>query len=252
MELKDALNVVSQTAKELGTSTPYICGGTPRDKVMGRPMSIEDIDITTGDQSVKILARGVAQKIRGPGINFKEMGDGHSQLTMPGLKLDFSTNYIQPGVKNMLVKAGLANPTPMQLELYSRDFTCNALLMTLDLKKIVDPIGLGIKDIRERVLRTCLPAKITLGSDPKRVVRVIYMAAKLGFRVDDEIVRWVKENPAALVPPGRENYVTDKINEALKYDPSITVRLMDRLGLWRYAPVSDQLLPYMSHNVGRI
>lgn len=245
MELSEILNIVSNVSTRLGTSKPYICGGTPRDKVMGKVLSIEDIDLTTGDNTIKNLSKGVAGQFSGPGISYQEMSDGHSKLILPNVKLDFSTNYIQPGVVTMLVKAGLQSPTSMQQELYSRDFTCNSLLMNLSLNKVYDPIGLGIKDIKAKVLRTCLPAKITLGSDHRRVVRVIYMAAKLGFTVDPEIIRWVKANPATLVPEGKQDYVTKKLNKSLSYNKNITIKLINDMNLWSYVPPSEQLMPYL-------
>lgn len=249
MKLSDILQLLSQTAKDVGSSAPYICGGTPRDKVMGRPLVVEDIDITTGDQSIKTLAKEMAKRTAGPRTVFTEMNDGHSQLIVDNIKLDFSTNYIEPGIKNMLVKAGLKNPTPMKFELYSRDFTCNTLLMTIDLKKVVDPIGLGLKDIKAKVLRTCLPAKITLGSDHRRVVRVIYLATKLGFKVDDEIINWVKKNPVSITAHDSREYVTKKLNKSLDFNPKLTVKLIDDMGLWSYVPPSDRLIPYMAQDV---
>lgn len=250
MKLIEILNLLSQVSKELGTSTPYICGGTPRDKAMGKPIIIEDIDITTGDNTIDILSEGMAKKL--PLANFKKTPDGHAQLIINKIKLDFSTNYIQPNVDNMLINAGLNNPTLMQQELYSRDFTCNTLLMGLELKKILDPIGLGIQDINKKILRTCLPAKITLSSDNKRVARVIYLAAKLNFKVDLEIINWIKNNPNSLIEDIKPDYVTKKINKALDFNPKITINLLDTMGLWPYVPPSDKLMPYISQNIRKI
>ncbi len=247
--LKEILDLLSQTATSVGT-TAYICGGTPRDKVMGRLANVEDLDITTGDNKIQILAKEVAAKL-GPNANFKQLNDGHSQLFVEGFKVDFSSNYNLPNLVPVLQKAGLKNPTSMQLELYSRDFTCNALLMTLDLKKVVDPLGLGLTDIKKKRLRTCMPAYMTLGNDHKRVARVIYMAAKLGFTLDDEIVSWVKANPQSLVSP-HPNYVTDKIQEAFQYNPQVASQVISQLGLWSYIPVSDKLAPYLTQGAGRI
>jgi tRNA nucleotidyltransferase/poly(A) polymerase len=248
MQLKDVLDLMMQVSKESGTSTPFICGGTPRDKVMNRPLIIEDIDITTGDQSIHILAKAMAIKTAGQST-FKEMADGHSQLLFPGIKMDFSTNYLEPGIVKMLSGVGFNNPTTMQQELYSRDFTCNALLMTLDMKKVLDPIGLGLQDIKNKVIRTCLPARITLGSDNRRVARIIYMAAKLGFTVDDEIIKWVKEHPQALVSGSGQEYVSKKLNKAFEYNADMSVKLLDKMGLWPYVPMTDKIAPYMSQGV---
>lgn len=245
--LIDILEVLSQAATSVGT-TAYICGGTPRDKVMGRLANVDDLDITTGDGKIQLLAKEAAAKIGG---DFKELKDGHSQLFVSGFKVDFSSNYNLPNLVPVLQKSGLQNPTPMQLELYSRDFTCNSLLMTLDLKRVIDPIGLGLTDIKRKRLRTCMPANMTLGYDHKRVARVIYMAAKLGFTLDDEIVDWVRKNPQSLVTP-HQNYVTDKLHEAFEYNPQVAANVITQLGLWSHIPPSEKLTPYLSQGAGRI
>lgn len=245
--IKEILNVLSESATAVGT-TAYICGGTPRDKVMGRLDNIEDLDITTGDQKIKFLVKEAASRI--PNARLNESGE-HQQLFVDNFKIDFSTNYIMPNLTPVLQKSGLENPTSMQLELYSRDFTCNSLLMTLDLQKVIDPIGLGLNDIKLGRLRTCMPAYMTLGNDHKRIARIIYMAAKLNFYLDDEIVDWVKKNPQALNTPDVK-YVTNKINDAFDYNPEHAAKIIDQLGLWSYVPQSEKITPYMTQGVGRI
>lgn len=251
MNLGDILNEITKISQDIGASTPFICGGTPRDKYMNKVEEVADIDITTGDDTIHHIAKEASIRFRGPNASYKEMGDGHATLVVDGIKIDFSSNFVVPGIDQLLTNAGLKNPTDMQKELYSRDFTCNALLMSMDLKKILDPIGLGIQDINSKILRTCLPAKITLGIDNKRIVRAIYLAAKLKFKLDDEIKKWIKENPEKINVEDK-GYVTKKLNQALEYDPKITVGLLDELGLWRVVPPSDQLTKYMTEDVRRI
>lgn len=241
MTLVELLSLISNVAKGADLSTPYICGGTPRDKFMQRVNEMVDLDLTTGDDDVHRLAQLVANAV--PNSNYKRMDDGHAQVMVGDFKLDFSSNYRSPNVEGMLVSAGIPKPTEMQLELYSRDFTCNALLMTLDLKTIIDPTGLAIGDISKKLLRTCLPAGITL-SQHKRVVRVLYLAAKLGFTVDKEIIDWVKSNPATLANV-KPKYLATKLQAAIDADKEKTVQLLDQMGLWRYVPPLPDLIPYM-------
>ncbi len=216
---------------------------------MGRAEKLDDVDLTTGDDNIHYVAKEASIAFRGPGVDYKLLDDGHAQIIIDGFKLDFSSNYNIPGIKNMLIKAGLEEPTSMQLELYSRDFTCNALLMTLDLKTITDPTGLGIKDIKAKLLRTCLPAAITLGNDNKRVVRIIYLAAKLGFEVDKEIISWVKVNPESLTKGSTSQYVIKKLKKACESDLNKTVKLIGEMNLWPFVPVIDELVPYMEGNL---
>lgn len=243
MTLKELLFLIGDVAKRNKISTPFICGGTPRDKILGRLDQMVDLDITTGDSDIIRLGQEVSKAL--PGANYKLMPDNHSQISLGKFKIDFSSNFKVPGIKMMLYKAGINNPTEMQCELYSRDFTCNALLLSLDLKNIFDPTGLGIKDIERKLIRTCLPAQLTLGSQHKRIVRVIYLAAKLNFEVDQEIIDWVRKNPQNFAN-AKSKYLSDKLQKAVDADKNKTIRLLDQMNLWKYIPPVSDLLPYMN------
>lgn len=216
---------------------------------MNNLSNISDLDITTGNNKIKFLAKEIALKF--PNSPFREMGDGHSQINIDKLKVDFSSNYMLPGLKPILQQSGLQNPSEMQMELYSRDFTCNALLMTIDLQKILDPIGLGLNDIKRKRLRTCMPAYFTLGNDNKRVVRVIYLACKLGFELDEEIVNWIKQHPESM-GTSDSAYTVKKLKSAFYYDSERAEKIISDLGLWSYVPPDKDLLPYITKNVRKI
>ena len=252
MKIKELLSLVSDVARKRGISEPFIVGGLVRDKVLGKLNDINDIDITTGDEGSKILAVEVARYLKpaNPNLGFKTFGDGHSSIEVGGIKLDFSSNYRSPEVRQALAKAGINNPTPMQMELFSRDFTCNTLLMPMDLSKIEDPTGMGMKDIKSRILRTPLRPEYTLKDNTKRVVRVLYLAAKLGFGVEPDIIRWVRANPSSIAA-AKDQYVRNNLQKAFDYDDTKTVLLMDEMGLWRYAPVPKSMLPYAT-KYGRV
>lgn len=233
MTLTEILQLIERIANEKGISQPFLCGGVPRDKVMGRLNQLADIDITNGDKTIFNLSKEVAMAI--PGSEIKTMPDKHAQIKIDDLKLDFSSNFRVPNIEVMLKGVGLNNPTDLQCELFSRDFTCNALLMSFDLEKIYDPTGLGLKDIENKVLRTCLPARITLGSQGRRVVRVIYLAVKLGFEVDAEIIEWVKENPRSILD-AKPKQISEKLGKAVQIDRERTVHLLDEMKLWPMLP----------------
>lgn len=244
MKLKELLQLMEDitTAKKL--SPCFIVGGTVREKVLGRLDKISDLDLTTGDDGVSYLAKELSVVLgKQYKIQTKTMNDGHSSIFLGDLKVDFSSNFRVSGIESILTKMGIAHPTPMQKELFSRDFTCNALLMALDLKTISDPTQRGLKDIKNKTIRTCLAPEITLSSNKNRVIRAIYLAAKLGFELDKGIVEWVKKNPAS-VQIASASTLTEKLNSALEYDAKKTVRLIEEMGLWDHVPISKKLYPY--------
>lgn len=232
-----------------GISTVFIVGGTPRDKVLGRLDRIADLDITTGDKTIDYLAKEVSIVLgKQYNISVKTMKDGHSSIFAGDLKLDFSSNFNVPNIDTILKNMGIKNPTNMQKELFSRDFTCNTLLMGMDLKTITDPTGRGFKDIKEKKIRTCLAPEITLSSNKNRVIRAIYLAAKLGFEIDDDIINWVKKYPDS-VRIASPNTLTEKLNEAIDYDTEKTVKLLNMMNLWDHVPLSEKLYPYYKDKI---
>ena len=245
MKIRELLSQIAQLAKSNGISEPFIVGGIPRDKVLGRLDAVQDIDLTTGDESIHKLSQVTANSLRPqfPELNLKVMGDGHSQIMIGNVKLDFSSNYKTPGVEQKLVKAG-EKPSPLLVEMVSRDFTCNTLLMTLDLKDIRDMTGMGMRDIKRKMLVTPMAPEITLGNDNKRVARIPYLAAKLGFEVEPAIIKWVRNHPESLTQNAKPRYVSQKISKAMGYDPERTVKLLDEMGLWHEVPLTEELIPY--------
>jgi tRNA nucleotidyltransferase (CCA-adding enzyme) len=136
----------------------------------------------------------------------------------------------------------------MQREMFSRDFTCNALLLSFDLKNLVDPTHEGFKDIKERKIKTCLDPKTTLTSNRNRVVRAIYLAAKLDFDVDDSIIKFVQQNPESA-KIATDKVLNEKLNEAFKRDADKASFLITKMGLWNHLPITEAMYPYYQKHV---
>lgn len=235
--------------KRRNISQPFICGGTPRDKILNRLDKIEDLDITTGDASVSNLAREVSIALNKQfQVVTKTMDDGHSSIFLGDFKIDFSSNFNVPNIDKYLYELKIKKPTSMQRELFSRDFTCNALLMTLDLKNIIDPTGKGVQDIQSRMIRTCLSPEVTLMSNKNRVVRAIYLAAKLDFDLDPMLMSWIKAHPSSM-RFASDRTLAEKLNKAITANPNRTTYLLDQMGLWDQIPITQELYPYYMKRV---
>lgn len=244
MGIQELLKLISDTAKAKSISEPYIVGGLPRDKLLNRIKDVQDIDLTTGDDSVKLLAQEINKILsaQNPEVHMKVFPDGHTQITIEGMKLDFSSNFTSPQV-GPLLKKGNIEATPMIVELLSRDFTCNTLIMDTGLKNIKDPTGMGINDCNQKIIRTPIKPEYTLTNNPKRIIRVIYLSTKLGFDTEQEILDFVASKPE-LVKGLKPQYVTQKINESLRKDPKKTIDLITKMNLWQHIPISQELAPH--------
>lgn len=234
MSVKDTLLEIRRLAKDNGLSEPFIVGGLPRDKIMNRSSKVEDVDLTTGDDSISKLAEITAGHFKVYPVNFP---DGHYQLYIEGTKFDFSSNYNSPDAEYFLTKAGVKNPDQMQLELFSRDFTCNTLLVPLNLRKIVDKTGLALDDIKNKVIRTPLPPRVTLKDNTKRVIRAIYLAAKLGFSVEKDIIAWSKKHGDLIKEEVSQGFSKRKLAAATREDMEKTQKLLTAMNLWDFVGI---------------
>lgn len=242
---------MKEVQTEIGASEPYICGGTPRDRYLKHLENISDIDITTGDKTVDYLSQQFAEKLRRKyNLERKTMPDGHSTIFIGNLKLDFSSNFNVPGIDAILHKVGIGKPTEMQKEMFSRDFTCNSLLLSLDLKNVIDPTHLGFKDIDKKRIRTCLAPEITLTTNRNRVVRAIYLATKLDFEIDESIIKFVQAHPESA-DISTDKVMTEKINEAFTRDPDKASFYVTKMNLWNHIPITEIVYPYYIKSVKR-
>lgn len=252
MKLRDILSQMKEVQVKIGASEPYICGGTPRDRYLGHLENISDLDITTGDKTVDYLSQEFALELRKKyQVERKTMSDGHSTIFIGNLKMDFSSNFNAPNIDIILNKIGIKNPTDMQKEMFSRDFTCNALLLSLDLKNLIDPTKKGFKDIKDKKIKTCLSPDVTLTTNKNRVIRAIYLASKLDFEIDDSIINFVQKNPES-VKISTEKVMSEKLNDAFKYDADKATFYLNKMGLWNFIPITEAVYPYyIKHVQGR-
>ena len=228
MTIRSLLLDIKTIAQENMISEPYIVGGLPRDKAMGMMSNIEDVDITTGDDSVHKLALLVADKFKTTPV---QLEDGHYQLIIDHIKYDFSSNYNSPDVDFFLTRADIKEPTAMQKELFSRDFTCNTLVVPMNFLKIQDNTGMGFKDIKNKIIRCPLPPRITLRDDPRRVIRAIYLAAKLGFTIEKDIIVWAVNHHELIKKYVKPGFSKNKLAKAAKKDIKKTIDYITQMKL---------------------
>jgi len=233
-----------EVQERIGVAPISICGGTPRDRYLGHLENIEDLDLTNGTAEIDYLSQELYIELRKKyKLNRVIATDGHSSINFGSFKMDFSSNFNAPNIDKLLMDRGIKNPTDIQKEMFSRDFTCNALLLSLDLKQLTDPTCRGFKDIKDRTIRTCLAPEITLTTNKNRVIRSIYLATKLDFDIDPAIIDFVKKNPQS-VRISTNKVLVEKVNKAFENDADRASALISKMGIWGYIPITEKVKPY--------
>jgi poly(A) polymerase len=217
MEIDVALKKMQELADRYGLSTPYIVGGVPRNIALKVPDPIVDIDITTGDSDVIALAHVFAKSV---GTKPKKITDSHLAVHRDGIKYDFSTNFKYPDIDNILRYKGIVNPTDLQRDLYSRDFTVNTLLMPLDFGAVKDITRRGRLDIRNRSLVCPVDCNVSFMADPKRILRAYWFKSKYGFRFSKNVRDAIQAHKSLLLNLN-ERYASEMANKIIRKKPEM-------------------------------
>ena len=211
-----------------------LVGGLVRDVFLGQQPAGE-LDLTTDatpDQVLEII-RGWADKVWTVGIAFGTVG------LRKGNDLFEITTYRSEQYEQTSRKPDVQYGQSLEGDLGRRDFTINAMAVTLPGYEFVDPFG-GFDALREKVLRTPGPPEQSFGDDPLRILRAARFAAKLGFTVAPEVRAAMTEQAGRLEIVSAERITSELTKLMLTPDPALGVDVLVQTG------VADKVLPEVS------
>ena len=209
----------------------YLVGGYIRDKLINKNPA-KDIDITVCGDVIKYaeaLAKELNIETIVPFEQFKTV-----RLIHPELEIEIAEtrkeSYYSDSRKPKVESATLEE------DLERRDFTINAIAMSLDpdnFGDIIDPLG-GIKDLNKGIMITPLDPDETFSDDPLRMLRAVRFAAKLNFQIAPNILDSIIRINKRIEIISWER-ITEEIVKILKTDkPSIAFYLLKETNLLKY------------------
>ena len=137
------------------------------------------------------------------------------------------------GRKPEKVDIDIANQVSSTLEgdLCSRDFSINSIAFLFDKKCLVDPLN-GLKDLENSLLRT--HSEKNLLNDPLRILRCFRFVSELNFKIDLNLITFIKKNKGKLylVAKERITYEIKKIvHGANALDAVMLIKKIDIFGI---------------------
>lgn len=238
--IKEDLSAIVRVSDDLKMRT-YVVGGFPRDIISGKGITDDtDLDVTEKNGNAFDLAFFVAAKFNLPEPEIYE-SSGTSMLAMPsGRVVEFHNAYHNVShIIDQLYVLGV-EPTSLNKDVYSRDFTINTLLYDPKDDEIIDLTQKGVSDIRDKVLRTPINPMKALRNDPKRVLRGIRFKVEMGLSPTPEY-----EEAEAHFAPILANFMITKPNSQMltktiekifSADPQRGYTEFEKLGLLPYLP----------------
>jgi tRNA nucleotidyltransferase (CCA-adding enzyme) len=158
----------------------FLTGGAMRDMLGG--FRIRDLDFVVEGNAMKV-AKTVAEKTGARVLSIDENRKSTELLLASGVTMQIAMSrqekYARTGAKPQV------SPATIQEDLRGRDFTCNAIALSLNRASrglLLDPMN-GLADIQRRELRLTSPYGFY--DDPSRLLRLIRFQHRLGFAVEE-------------------------------------------------------------------
>lgn len=219
----------------------YLVGGYVRDRLLG--IDCNDIDFMIIGDAIKFaeeVSKEFKVKLLAVYKNFCT-----ALIHYDNYKIEFASarkeSYER---KSRKPKVEYAN---LEEDLSRRDFTINALAISLNKPtKIIDKFN-GLKDLEDKIIRTPLDPEKTFDDDPLRIMRAIRFASQLNFSIEkntlDAIVKYayrLKEDEVV----SQERITNEFLLILQTQKPSVGLNLLYLTG------VMDIIFPEISAMVG--
>lgn len=203
-----------------------LVGGPVRDALLGRLSPDADLDFTTDARPDQILGllQGWADAVWDVGIAFGTIG-----ARVHGRDVEITTYRAEsydPASRKPEVEFG----DTLEGDLGRRDFTVNAMALTLPDRVFVDPFE-GLMDLDKGILRTPGLAVDSFDDDPLRMMRAARFSAQLGFEVDPEVVQAMTDRAERLSIISAERMRDELVKIVMSSNPRAGLTLLVDTGL---------------------
>jgi len=187
----------------------YLVGGIVRDLIAGRQRGAPDIDLTTDatpDEIERVLA-GRTDALWKQGARFGTIGCRVGERVFE-ITTHRSEAYLSESRKPIVTFS-----RRVEDDLSRRDFTVNAMAISLPDGELIDPFH-GRRDFAARILRTPLAPAVSLSDDPLRMLRAARFVAGYALVPETEIETAIGELRDRLGIVSRER-IRDELDKLL-------------------------------------
>lgn len=251
-------NIFGDTLKEIkkaikGTKFEnhvFLVGGAVRDSLLGKPMKDIDLCIDMPNGGIEFAEwickeYGCYKPNSNPCV-FPKYGTAKFNLKSLHSLSDIEIECVQTRKEQYHEDSRKPETTfgTIEEDCLRRDLTINALYVNLSSDIVIDPCCLGLKDLKNCVIRTPSNPDIVFEDDPLRMLRVIRFATKLGWGIDKDAWVGIVQNCYRISIVSKER-ITDELGKILMCEkPSVGFVRLEKCGLL------EKILPEVHNLVG--
>jgi poly(A) polymerase len=239
-----------ESIKDATIGTPFegdlfVVGGAVRDELLGIPHEADFDLVTTG--SAPELARYLFEKGASAIAPVTYERFGTAMVQVEGIQIELVTarreSYDETSRKPSV------EPATLQEDALRRDFTVNTLMRGIHDRNLRDPLGKGLRDLEEKLLRTPLDPVATFRDDPLRMLRAVRFRWKLGFAPADGLYEAIRQTRERLKIISSER-IRDEFVKMLGL-PSAPEAMQDLMDLGLFEIFIPEFLPMVGCEQGK-
>ena len=221
--------------------TAYLVGGGVRDLLMGRKPKDFDVGTSAKPNELKKVFRNcylIGRRFRLAQIRF-----GGKVIETATFRQNSQTvgEIIEHAVEGPMEDNTFGTP---ETDAYRRDFTVNGLFYDIKDFSVIDWVG-GMKDLKNRVIRSIGDPNVRFQEDPVRMMRAVKFSARLGFTIESKTMSAMKRHHACILTASQPR-VCEEVFRLFTYGHSeAAFRLM-----WQTGLLGD-LLPGLSDAIAK-
>ena len=212
------LALIRETSDQV--DQPFLVGGAVRDALLGQPL--HDMDFVMADNPTH-LAKRLAKRLEAGYFLLDD--ERHTARVV----------YHDPDGRFFPLDFVQFTGQDLEEDLRNRDFTVNAMALSLDdLTQVIDPLG-GQDDLQRGLLRAC--SDHALLDDPVRVMRGVRLAVQFGFEYGQGMEAAMREASGQLHRTSGERQRDEFFRLLAGPDPAVGLDQLWRVGVF------DLLIP---------
>ena len=201
----------------------FIVGGCVRDSILG--ITPNDYDITTNAKPEEIIDIFKDFKIIDNGIKHGTVG-----IIIEKEVYEITTYRIEGEYENNRRPKNIEFTLDIEDDLKRRDFTINAIAYN-DKLGIIDKFD-GIKDIKNKIVKTVGNPDERFNEDGLRLVRAIRFSSKLNFKIEDKTLKSIYKNVDIIKNISKER-ITDEFTKMILSDKPQDIILLYKTGIFK-------------------
>jgi len=195
--IKTIITNAKKICKEYSIEDVYLVGGYPRAIAAGEPIyTVEDLDFSGAwpNQSIKVGGL-LAER-----LGVKNAQIYHRTMTLSfvykGIKVDFKGNFSPIEIRKQMRDNDIAT-TPLNMDIYNRDFTVNMLVYDINKDEVFDISGESIKNLNSKIIRTYFDPDYICRQNPLIIMRALKFKMR-GYKIDPDLERAMIMNSPLL------------------------------------------------------